>query len=201
MVPRPDPDEDGREEAAAILDDAEDVFETYRGSIPDSVADALLAVDPARRVEAAPDEEREALAAVAADAEANAAAAAGTTAAETTEPADATGALGPSAEDADGEIDFDRPFDDGIDVVGPVPAADAETGHLEGDGRPGEDAPAGAIDREWNGDGHADGDGEPGTEPVEKRDPDGGDDEDASDADPVDDGWGFEAVEPTEEEG
>ena len=52
MVPRPDPDEAGRAEAKSILADAEDLLAEYRGSVPDSVADALLEIDPARDVEA-----------------------------------------------------------------------------------------------------------------------------------------------------
>ena len=62
MVPRPEPDEDGREEVTQILEEAEDLFAEYRGRIPDSVADALLDVEPAEDVEAAPDTDHEALA-------------------------------------------------------------------------------------------------------------------------------------------
>jgi len=54
MVPRPDPDEAGREEVERILAEAEDLFAEYRGRMPDSVADALLDVAPARNVEAQP---------------------------------------------------------------------------------------------------------------------------------------------------
>ncbi|WP_080508352.1 ATPase, T2SS/T4P/T4SS family [Haloparvum sedimenti] len=52
MVPRPKPDEEGREEARRILEEAEELFEQYRGEMPDSVADALLDVTPAADVEA-----------------------------------------------------------------------------------------------------------------------------------------------------
>ena len=62
MVPRPDPDEDGREEAKSILESADDLLADYRGSIPDSVAEALLDVDPVRDVEAHPDEDHATLA-------------------------------------------------------------------------------------------------------------------------------------------
>ncbi|WP_123623443.1 ATPase, T2SS/T4P/T4SS family [Halorubrum sp. CSM-61] len=62
MVPRPDPDETGREEVERILAEAEDLFAEYRGRMPDSVADALLDVAPARDVEAEPGADREALA-------------------------------------------------------------------------------------------------------------------------------------------
>jgi len=62
MVPRPDPDEAGREEVERILAEAEDLFAEYRGRMPDSVADALLDVAPARNVEAQPVADREALA-------------------------------------------------------------------------------------------------------------------------------------------
>ncbi|OYR57972.1 ATPase, T2SS/T4P/T4SS family [Halorubrum halodurans] len=253
MVPRPDPDEDGREEAAAILDDAEDVFETYRGSIPDSVADALLAVDPARRVEAAPDEEREALAAVTADAAEFEAEASGPSAPEANGASETSGPTsgsdvppGDGSADADGDIDFGRPFGDGVDVVGPVSEADAGVNDLVGGGGSTEGTPADSIDREWDSDEHAEENGEVdgesvdetapdetapdettldgvedavddadpdagGAEGDEERDDQGGTerddeneiegDEDGADADPVDDGWGFEAVEPAEEEG
>ncbi|MGM0447002.1 MAG: ATPase, T2SS/T4P/T4SS family [Methanobacteriota archaeon] len=69
LVPRPTPDADGEAEAAEILDAAEDLFETYRGEVPDSVADALLEMDHAGDVEAAPSD-REALAETAREAEA-----------------------------------------------------------------------------------------------------------------------------------
>jgi len=62
MVPRPEPDEAGREEVERILAEAEDLFAEYRGRMPDSVADALLDVAPARDVEAEPGADREALA-------------------------------------------------------------------------------------------------------------------------------------------
>ena len=65
MVPRPDPDEDGRAEAAAILEAADDLLAEYRGSVPDSVAEALLDVDAARDVEADPDTDHETLVATA----------------------------------------------------------------------------------------------------------------------------------------
>ncbi|MFW5917368.1 MAG: ATPase, T2SS/T4P/T4SS family [Halorubrum sp.] len=62
MVPRPDPDEAGREEVSAILDGAEELFAEYRGRMPDSVADALREVAPAVDVEAEPGAPRETLA-------------------------------------------------------------------------------------------------------------------------------------------
>ncbi|SMO81910.1 type II/IV secretion system ATPase subunit [Halorubrum cibi] len=222
MVPRPDPDEAGREEASAILADAEDVFETYRGTVPESVADALLAVEPARGVEARPDAERETLAEIAADAT--------EFEAEATGPPDGsddlTAGRGDADADDDGEIDFGRPFDDGIDVIGPVAEDDAETKDLIGGVEPNE-TPAETIDREWaDGDEEMDQEGE--GEDLEGDDREGGDedreggdedreggdedregededregeDEDASDGENVDDGWGFEAVEPAEEGG
>jgi flagellar protein FlaI len=61
MVPRPEPDEAGREEVERILDEAENLFAEYRGRLPDSVADALLEVAPAVDVEASPDADHEAL--------------------------------------------------------------------------------------------------------------------------------------------
>ncbi|SDF32842.1 flagellar protein FlaI [Halorubrum xinjiangense] len=69
LVPRPTPDADGEAEAAEILDAAEDLFETYRGEVPDSVADALLEMNHAGDVEVAPSD-REALAETAREAEA-----------------------------------------------------------------------------------------------------------------------------------
>ncbi|RLM75912.1 ATPase, T2SS/T4P/T4SS family [Halorubrum sp. Atlit-26R] len=69
LVPRPKPDADGEAEAAEILDGADDLFETYRGEVPDSVADALLEMDYAGDVEAAPSD-REALAETAREAKA-----------------------------------------------------------------------------------------------------------------------------------
>ena len=63
MVPRPEPDEAGREEVAAILEEAEELFAEYRGRMPDSVADALLEITPARDIEADVGGDREALAA------------------------------------------------------------------------------------------------------------------------------------------
>ena len=61
MVPRPDPDEVGRKEVAAILEEAEEMFAEYRGRLPDSVADALLDIEPAADVAARPESGREAL--------------------------------------------------------------------------------------------------------------------------------------------
>ena len=61
MVPRPDPDEAGRKEVAAILEEAEELFAEYRGRMPDSVADALLDIEPVTDVEARPNSDRETL--------------------------------------------------------------------------------------------------------------------------------------------
>ncbi|GAA0509941.1 flagellar protein FlaI [Halorubrum aquaticum] len=223
MVPRPDPDEAGREEAAAILADAEDVFDTYRGTVPESVADALLAVEPASGVEARPAAERETLAEIAADAAEFEAEAAGPPDGSD----DLTADRGDADGDADGEIDFGRPFDDGIDVIGPVAEDDAETKDLIGGVEP-NGTPAETIDREWaDGDEEMDREGEGEDlegddwegededlegedredEDLEGEDEDRegeeedqeGEDEDASDGEDVDDGWGFEAVEPAKE--
>ncbi|QKG93880.1 Flp pilus assembly complex ATPase component TadA [Halorubrum salinarum] len=70
LVPRPTPDADGEAEAAEILESAEDLFETYRGQVPDSVADALLEMNHAGDVEAAPASDHEALAEAAREADA-----------------------------------------------------------------------------------------------------------------------------------
>ncbi|SEH55330.1 flagellar protein FlaI [Halopenitus malekzadehii] len=68
MVPRPEPDESGREEAAGILEDAEDLFAEYRGTVPNSVADAIVDVPAASDVEAEPAADRSTLRTIAADA-------------------------------------------------------------------------------------------------------------------------------------
>ena len=145
LVPRPTPDADGEAEAAAILESAEDMFETYRGEVPDSVADALLEMDHARDVEARPTSDREALdeaareadaATEAADADATgadpSAAASDASAGPSPGPAhgdfegvseaDATPAGDGSGDPGDGsgnpsDVDFDEPFDDGVDVL------------------------------------------------------------------------------------
>jgi flagellar protein FlaI len=70
LVPRPTPDAAGEAEAAEILESAEDLFETYRGQVPDSVADALLEMNPAGDVEAAPVSDHETLAETAREADA-----------------------------------------------------------------------------------------------------------------------------------
>jgi len=139
MVPRPDPDEAGREEVERILAGAEDLFAEYRGRMPDSVADALLDVAPARDVEAEPGAEREALAqaadeavALEADAPANPDAPADPDAPidaisdVTDEPAGDDAEDGGDADDgkdSDDGIDFDDPFDEGIDVLDSAPDA------------------------------------------------------------------------------
>ena len=70
LVPRPEPDAEAEAQVAEILDGAEDIFETYRGEVPDSVADALLEMDHARDVEARPAAGLEALAQATGEAEA-----------------------------------------------------------------------------------------------------------------------------------
>ena len=70
LVPRPDPDEAGREEAAGILREAEDLFERYRGDASYSVTDALRGVTPEPSVEATPDDDHTSLAAAVREAEA-----------------------------------------------------------------------------------------------------------------------------------
>jgi len=54
MVPRPDPDAEGRREVEEILAAAEELFDGYRGERPDSVAEALMDLTPAADVEADP---------------------------------------------------------------------------------------------------------------------------------------------------
>ncbi|WP_418282983.1 ATPase, T2SS/T4P/T4SS family [Halorubrum sp. DTA98] len=165
MVPRPDPDDAGREEVERILADAEDLFDEYRGVRPDSVADALLDLTPAADVAADPDADRESLAAAARaavdlDTERDGEPVVGDRAAETGdgldptggvvwgrpsgdgEPADvtddadapdgtadATGGTADSAardDSGSGGIDFDEPFDEGIDVMGPESLAEPD---------------------------------------------------------------------------
>jgi len=162
LVPRPTPDDDGETEAAEILDAAEDLFETYRGEVPDSVADALLEMNHAADVEAAPTGDREALAETAREADVAYETPIGPEPApETTEPtgpglaeqpgngsppssASAAASDGDSegvpeaAGDGSGEpsdIDFGEPFDEGVDVL----SSPAESGR---DARPDPDASA-----------------------------------------------------------
>ncbi|WP_394296242.1 type II/IV secretion system ATPase subunit, partial [Halorubrum sp. AJ67] len=94
LVPRPDPDAEAEAEVAEILDSAEDLFERFRGEVPDSVADALLEMNHAPDVEAQPTRDREALAETAREADA-------------TDATDATDAVGlDTAADA---VDADAP--------------------------------------------------------------------------------------------
>ncbi|WP_017343324.1 ATPase, T2SS/T4P/T4SS family [Halorubrum sp. T3] len=144
LVPRPKPDADGEAEAAEILDAAEDLFETYRGEVPDSVANALLEMDYAGDVEAAPSD-REALAETAREAKAAYDEPAGpepaTSGTDSDEPdkprrdaegSDSSGTPSPDPAHGDFEgvseaagdgsddpnrIDFGEPFDEGVDVL------------------------------------------------------------------------------------
>ncbi|SNR51158.1 flagellar protein FlaI [Halorubrum vacuolatum] len=108
QVPRPDPDEAGREEAKGILEEAEDLLEQYRGGTPDSVTDALLEITSAPTVEADPDGEHELLEATAREAE--------------TRDAEVMA----TAADAEARPDFDALPNEGIDVLEPDPIARAE---------------------------------------------------------------------------
>ncbi|RLM51696.1 ATPase, T2SS/T4P/T4SS family [Halorubrum sp. Atlit-28R] len=120
LVPRPTPDADGEAEAAGILDAAEDLFETYRGQVPDSVADALLEMNHAGDVEAAPASDHEALAEAAREADA-----------AYDEPAGPEPA--PGAADADGVDDADETPPD-LGGAGPsgTPSPDPAHGDFEG---------------------------------------------------------------------
>ncbi|MDV7349443.1 ATPase, T2SS/T4P/T4SS family [Halorubrum distributum] len=154
LVPRPNPDADGEAEAAEILDAADDIFETYRGEVPDSVADALLEMNHAGDVEAAPSD-REALAETALEAKAAYDEPAGPEPATSGTGSDGPDEPRPDAEDprssgtpspgpahgdfegvseaaGDGSgdqnrIDFGEPFDEGVDVLS-SPAAPNERG-------------------------------------------------------------------------
>ncbi|GAA0722086.1 flagellar protein FlaI [Halorubrum trapanicum] len=254
LVPRPDPDAEAEAAVAEILDSAEDLFETYRGEVPDSVADALLEMDSARDVEARPTAEREALAETAREADATATdpdtaanatdaglidADATTKDATTTDPIDADPSAAPSPGPAhgdfegvsegdataagdgsgdSGEIDFEEPFDEGVDVLsssaepserGAVPETDAAPDVSEGfsaadpvagdgpdgtvDGEPGETDEEGTA---AGGDAATD-----GVETAESADADADDAAESDDIDPDDDidDWGFDAVESAEE--
>ncbi|WP_435093658.1 ATPase, T2SS/T4P/T4SS family [Halorubrum sp. N11] len=255
MVPRPDPDEAGREEVEQILAEADDLFAEYRGRMPDSVADALLDVAPVADVEAESGTGREALSQVADEAieigemrengdgpdderrddETTEAPDTPDTTDRTetqtpvshdafegvadatppnqgfgvspTDPLDgaeaddgsesgpdsgATGDGGDATDERDATdgIDFDEPFDEGIDVLqSDAGASDSENG-----------AEAADIEAQI-GDGKADDGNDPGdTEADDDNDP--GDSDEESDAkegvDDIDD-WGFGTVESPEE--
>ncbi|WP_144920335.1 ATPase, T2SS/T4P/T4SS family [Halorubrum salsamenti] len=244
MVPRPDPDEAGREEVERILAEAEDLFAEYRGRMPDSVADALLDVAPARDVEAEPGSDREALAraadeAAALDGELPAGAASGAVddvgetdgpdegaapdegrvVADATPPneefgAGSTATDGFTAEsdaggggdasdasdlsegsdagdtgDADGGIDFDEPFDEGVNVLDSEPETNSEPTPEptpeQTDSGVRADADGGEIPAE-SGDGGA-------------EESDGESEDEATDGDGDIDDWGFGSVESSEE--
>ncbi|TKX75570.1 secretion system protein E [Halorubrum sp. GN11_10-6_MGM] len=253
LVPRPKPDADGEREAAEILDAAEDIFETYRGEVPDSVADALLEMSPAGDVEAAPTSDREALADAAREADAIDTDATSTDAAstdatsadpETSEVApDATGAESteasptnadpteasptnadqsdasspdPSHGDFEGlseatptpagdgsggpdRIDFDEPFDEGVDVLSsPSESTDRSSSPDAGDGFAADDSEADRVRDEATDDGAGPDDGEEtDTDDGEETDA-GGDGSDGESTDDIDE-WGFDAVEPAED--
>jgi flagellar protein FlaI len=236
LVPRPKPDAAGEREAAEILDSAEDLFETYRGEVPDSVADALLEMDHARDVEARPTGDREALAETAEEANASDSAASGSGSdggdSAATDPSPADGDPSPDSptdpshgdfegvseagaahagdgSGAPGDVDFDEPFDGGVDVLSTPSArsegdASADAGERFGavdGGMTGsseertDDAEAGSGD---DGEGNSADAGRTVTE----GDTEGGaaadGDADGDSADDIDD-WGFDAVEPAEE--
>ncbi|ACM56576.1 ATPase, T2SS/T4P/T4SS family [Halorubrum lacusprofundi] len=263
MVPRPDPDEAGREEVERILAEAEDLFAEYRGRMPDSVADALLDVAPARNVEAQPVADREALAQAADEAAALDGESSATNETDETDEteegrivADATppiegfeagvtaegsfadgsdardgdrtgdtsdGENADDTDDPDGGIDFDEPFDEGIDVLdsrpdsGPVPGpnpnpapdpnpeqadsgvrADADGGVTEvevgvEDAKIDDEDAGDAATRKESGDTESDDEGE-GDTATEGED----EDDDGNNADNIDD-WGFGSVESREE--
>jgi flagellar protein FlaI len=165
LVPRPTPDADGEAEAAEILDAAEDIFETYRGRVPDSVADALLEMNPAGDVEATPAGDHETLAETAREADAAYEQPAGPEPAPSATDADDADGARPGAKDSgpsgtfspdpahgdfegvseaagDGSgdrngIDFGEPFDEGVDVLS-SPAGPSEPGASGDAGAPAE---------------------------------------------------------------
>jgi len=263
LVPRPEPDEAGREEVERILAGADDLFAEYRGRMPDSVADALLDVAPVRDVEAEPSADHEALAdaadeAAALDAEIAAESEwtaevetdergtvadttppsggfgpdptteAGVTRASDAEDGDAPGEavesggsgetveagdLGKTSEmnganDTDDGIDFDEPFDEGINVLDPEtePAPDPEPESEPNQVDSGLRADAdGGETRAEAGEGTTEGDEDDTTtrEDDDATGDEGTDDEDGepdgkNDIDDIDD-WGFGSVESPEE--
>jgi len=221
LVPRPDPDEAGRTEVQRILAEAEDLFETYRGETPDSVADALLDVAPVRDVEAEPGGEHEALAEAAREAEAIDAEIAATIGQATGDDGGVGDGDGGSGDDdggsgdddggsgdddggagngdggvgagngvgdetAGGTIDFDEPFDEGVNVLDPDSTAEHPADVMSGSGvgssdaggsdTAGSDAGPGSRGVPSVGDAKSTGDVDPGTEEapaddVEREDP------------------------------
>ena len=218
LVPRPKPDADGEQEAAEILDAAEDLFETYRGEVPDSVADALLEMNHAADVEAAPTSDREALAetarkADAASADATSAKEAGPNPAPSEAALDATDSDPTVASPADADSSNAPPPDasngdfEGFSEATPTPAGDGSGDSDRIDfGEPFDEgvdvlsSPSESTDRAASPDV---GEGFGGDE--EKTDADASDgeetDADASDGEETDDidEWGFDAVEPAED--
>ncbi|MFC7324018.1 ATPase, T2SS/T4P/T4SS family [Halorubrum rutilum] len=185
MVPRPEPDEAGRAEVEGILDEAEDLFAEYRGRMPDSVADALLDVAPARDVEATPDAAHETLAETAREAAALGPEAAGP------EGPDA----GADGEDATGgEATAEPVARDGFEGVADVTPLDGEPRIGPNDRASDADGPS--SNGESDGTGGDDGIDfdEPFAEGVDVLDPADGDD-DVSDAGPDE----RDAVEPAPE--
>ncbi|QWC20437.1 ATPase, T2SS/T4P/T4SS family [Halorubrum sp. 2020YC2] len=223
LVPRPDPDAEAKAQVAEILDSAEDIFETYRGEVPDSVADALLEMNHAGDVEARPTDERGALSEAAREADATEP---GATESNSTSPdgadsdavaSDAVdparsgvpafgpphgdGNDGPEAEaTADGsgdrsDIDFGEPFDEGVDVL----SSPAEPPDWNGAPDVSEGFGGGDDASEGSEEGGSDEGADDGSDETADGDGDShGDDEDAGDADDIDD-WGFGAVEPAED--
>ena len=157
MVPRPDPGPDGREEAARILEAADDLLAEYRGERPDSVADALLDVESAPDVEVEPDDEaerdgeRSALdesthAPSSPNGERVGAASVDGTRVEAdpdaeTDPSDIgndTGSGATGEDDRTEAIDFDEPFDEGTDVMRPAGGDDPGVHEVDGSDSDGE---------------------------------------------------------------
>ncbi|MGQ3327694.1 ATPase, T2SS/T4P/T4SS family [Halorubrum sp. FL23] len=214
MVPRPEPDEAGREEVEGILESAEDLFAEYRGRMPDSVADALLDVAPAPDVEAEPGSEREALAQAADEA-----AAADADADERDSPDDADDSADDADDaderdspddaddttDTDGAIDFDEPFDGGIDVLDSAPERESEPAPepvLNGIDA-GDKTAVDGIDSEEGGSAARGGEDDDAESAGESEDAEGDgeerQDEEGEGRDESIDDWGFGSVESPEE--
>jgi len=246
MVPRPDPDEEGREEVTEILDGAEELLAEYRGKMPDSVSDALLSVELARDIEARPDTDHATLAETAREAatlardsptdrpsdgssndgdapeadspdgggpdnsgfdgsapdEPIASGSTDSSRAPKPLPHDAfegvTDTTAPDADDAErtddeSAIDFDEPFDEGVDVL--EPASNGSAPNEPADDSHGDDTDDGHTADSDDGDDDTATDGDENDTTTDDDERDSATD---TDGDDIDD-WGFGTVEPSED--
>ncbi|WP_435128617.1 ATPase, T2SS/T4P/T4SS family [Halobaculum sp. D14] len=205
MVPRPEADETMLEQTDRILSEADDLLDRYRGEMPDSVAEALLSVEPEGDVEAEPGAGEDLAAETGAS-----------TAGSGTDSDDSAGAdrgVDPADEGAgvDAGSDTDAATDAGDD---PALGSDADSGgttDADSDANSGGDADAAPEDAfdavDEFGDGGAGDVGGDDTATADGGPTSGGDasdergDSDDVDADPGEiDEWGFGEVEHPEDE-